>query len=469
MSSLTLNSKIGKIAILFPEFLGDYINLIPFIHRLGELFPVSEVTLYIPERMVSFAEQHPRLDRCFSIPDRHVPLAKKEFVATLRAEKYDMAYFTNPDLLGIVLAAKIRYRIHEHSDFLFKWLCYGTPMCALRNRFPQVPERHIQNLDYIFGQRLPVDRYNFDAGIAIEDCDLVADLPRYVVVNPDSHSCKRYDRAFFVHVIRWLMDEGHTVVHVGLKDPHGLEPDFSSEGRYRNLVGKTSLSQLWGICAKADLFIGIDSGTAHLASVLGTPTLVLYPPKGVTPAVSCLLATKALPYQYSAFESACGLACSHYQACSFDTCATDYNLSDVKGRIRETMNGDLSPDDRWRVIYGSSVPVLVVPRSADSGSLPQQISAFSQSGLSIRLGAADMVHWSMSRMMDFIHLYNIRVLFWEGRCSVPFKWRVLNRWLRFSERCFLGMTAGSLGSDSKSFFDRCFAALIWPLVRGGDL
>jgi heptosyltransferase I len=465
MSSLTLKSKIDKIAILFPEFLGDYINLIPFLHRLGELFPTAEVTLYIPPNMVDFAGKHPRVHRCFPFPDRSTKANRKVFASALRVENYDMAYFTNPELLWILVAAKIRYRIHDHSDFLLKLLCKGTPMRALRNRFRQVPERHIQNLDYIFGQRLPVDRYNFDAGIAVDVCDLVADLPRYVAVNPDSHSCKRYDRAFFVHVIRWLMGEGYTVVHVGLKDPHGLAADFSEDGRYRNLVGKTSLPQLMGIFRYADLFLGIDSGTAHLSSILGTPTLIFYPPKGATPAVSCLLATKALPYQYSSFESSCDLACRHYPSCAFDTCTHDYNLEDVKSRIRETMKGDLSPSARWRAVYGSSMPVLVIPSSSKDVSLKQQIMQFSQSGISVRLGSVDMLDWSFSRMLQFMHRHDVRVLFWEGRDRVPLKWRIMNRWMRFSERLFCGMTAGVLDDTPELFFERCFAALIWPLVR----
>lgn len=44
-----------------------------------------------------------------------------------------------------------------------------------------------------------------------------------------------------------------------------------------SLAGKTSLSQLIGLLAKAALFIGMDSGTAHIAGGLGIPTIVLFP------------------------------------------------------------------------------------------------------------------------------------------------------------------------------------------------
>ena len=459
MASLKNPATIAKIAVLFPEFLGDYINLIPFLHRLGDLFPAAEVTLYISPNMVEFAGNHPRVHRCFPFPNRGTVAERNSFVSALRAEKYDMAYFTNPDLLWVVVRAKIPLRIHEHSDFLFKLLCKGTPMSAFRNRFRQVPERHIHNLDYLFGDRLPVESYNFDAGISPDPCDLVSDLPRYVALNPDSHSCKRFDRNFFVQIITWLMANGHTVVHVGLKDPHGLDQDFGNNPQYRYLVGKTSLPQLMGIFRYADLFLGIDSGTAHLASILGTPTLILYPPKGVTPAVSCLLGTKALPYQYAAFDSTCELACQHYPSCAFDTSTHDYNVADVKSRILETMAARLSPDERWRIIYQTSVPILVIP-VADSDTLRAEVAGFAKSGISIRLGSSDMRTWSFSRMLAFMYRNKVRVIFWEGGAHVPFKWKVLNRWMRFSERLFCGMTAGVLDDTPAVFFDRCYAALV---------
>ena len=44
-----------------------------------------------------------------------------------------------------------------------------------------------------------------------------------------------------------------------------------------SLVGRTSLRQLVRLLARAQLFIGMDSGTAHIAGALGIPTVVLCP------------------------------------------------------------------------------------------------------------------------------------------------------------------------------------------------
>lgn len=45
----------------------------------------------------------------------------------------------------------------------------------------------------------------------------------------------------------------------------------------KSIAGTTSLKQVAQILSMAQLFIGMDSGTAHIAGAVGIPTLVLYP------------------------------------------------------------------------------------------------------------------------------------------------------------------------------------------------
>jgi heptosyltransferase-2 len=48
--------------------------------------------------------------------------------------------------------------------------------------------------------------------------------------------------------------------------------------RVFDLAGKTSLPEVLGLVAEADLFVGNDSGLAHLANAAGTPTTVVFGP-----------------------------------------------------------------------------------------------------------------------------------------------------------------------------------------------
>lgn len=53
---------------------------------------------------------------------------------------------------------------------------------------------------------------------------------------------------------------------------------LASSARVFDLAGKTSLPEVLGIVSLAELFVGNDSGLAHLANAAGTPTTVVFGP-----------------------------------------------------------------------------------------------------------------------------------------------------------------------------------------------
>jgi len=64
---------------------------------------------------------------------------------------------------------------------------------------------------------------------------------------------------------------GLCVVELGLRSPLDRDDDES----YRNLCGQTGLAESAGVIRRAALFIGIDSGPAHLANAVKTPGVIL--------------------------------------------------------------------------------------------------------------------------------------------------------------------------------------------------
>jgi len=64
---------------------------------------------------------------------------------------------------------------------------------------------------------------------------------------------------------------GVCVVELGLRSPLGRDNDE----KYRNLCGQTGIAEAAEIIRRAALFIGIDSGLAHLANAVKTPGVIL--------------------------------------------------------------------------------------------------------------------------------------------------------------------------------------------------
>jgi ADP-heptose:LPS heptosyltransferase len=80
---------------------------------------------------------------------------------------------------------------------------------------------------------------------------------------------KTWPAARFLEIAAHLAQSGHTPVFVGAADD-----DLSAFAEYRTL--KASLTELKAVLANAALFVGNDSGPAHMAAAFGVPSVVIF-------------------------------------------------------------------------------------------------------------------------------------------------------------------------------------------------
>ena len=97
-----------------------------------------------------------------------------------------------------------------------------------------------------------------------------------------AHAAKRWDLARFAEVFDGLAARhGRPVVLLGSASEKAVNAEASSlskKTRVFDLSGATSLPEALGVLAGAAIFLGNDSGLAHLASAVGTPSVVVFGP-----------------------------------------------------------------------------------------------------------------------------------------------------------------------------------------------
>lgn len=102
---------------------------------------------------------------------------------------------------------------------------------------------------------------------------------RFMVIAPGAHaSHRRWPLENFVECARALREiYGFSIVALGSAGERslGVELEQLSSGIVRSLIGKTNLTETIAVFANAQLFIGNDSGPAHIAGGLGVPSLIL--------------------------------------------------------------------------------------------------------------------------------------------------------------------------------------------------
>jgi ADP-heptose:LPS heptosyltransferase len=95
--------------------------------------------------------------------------------------------------------------------------------------------------------------------------------PDSIVIHPVAAGPRKtWAAEGFLEVARYLEDSGSPVVFIG-----GAADDLSAFRAFRSVQG-APLGEIKSLLAGASLFVGNDSGPAHMAAAFGVPSVVLF-------------------------------------------------------------------------------------------------------------------------------------------------------------------------------------------------
>jgi ADP-heptose:LPS heptosyltransferase len=136
------------------------------------------------------------------------------------------------------------------------------------------------SLAAVCGYELPPDD---EDALKVENVEpsLLAGWEPYLVVHPGaSVPARRWDPKRSRELVDALVQRGHRVAVTGTTGEIDLVSDVAGDPRPQvvNLAGQTSLAELAGIIASADVTIVGNTAPAHLSAAVGTAVVSLYPP-----------------------------------------------------------------------------------------------------------------------------------------------------------------------------------------------
>jgi heptosyltransferase-2 len=143
----------------------------------------------------------------------------------------------------------------------------------------------------------------------------------------------------YVQLSKVLLDKGCQVILAGGPGDSWVSPYFSSVN-VTNLIGKTSLEQLVGVLAEADLVITHDTGPLHLATLTRTPLIALF---GPTPAPAVApIGRKELITLIPAANVSCAPCYDgkDYAACSDPICMKSIAVDEVFSRAKFLLDSE---------------------------------------------------------------------------------------------------------------------------------
>jgi ADP-heptose:LPS heptosyltransferase len=277
-----------RLLFIRTDRLGETLLNLPAVAALNAALPNAELTIVVHPALQDLIAAVPGVDRVLPYDDADTPwwVRAFRFAKTLRSHRFDLAIISNPkkELHVAVRLAGIPLRV-GYSRKWGRWL--------LTHRLDDrkaLGERHEveYNLDLIRAVGLPTtfsqwqlprfDHEQADVFQLLQRQEIKPSKPLIAVHPWTSNPLKQWPAARFQTLIRQCVERfGVQVVVIGGPEEARKANDVLPAGiQVGNLTGQLTLRQLAALLQGARLLVSNDSGPVHLASAVGTRTVVLF-------------------------------------------------------------------------------------------------------------------------------------------------------------------------------------------------
>ncbi len=290
-SSSRVPSPPRRILIAHRLLLGDTMMLAPLFAALRARYGDARIDTTVAPEYLPLFDGHPYGVRAFAYdPRRH------ETVSALcreadRGGGYDLALIPGDNRYALLARALGARRIVALADEESRGRRWKNFFCDEFVPWPQTP----MTLAEIFtllaeppslaknGASPVVSPSIYRRGDwPAPQCVPLAPPPPsapYAVLHLGASSPLRYwDEARWRELAAWLAEDGITPVWSAGPKEGELIARVDREGRYPAYAGNLDLAQLWHLIAGASLVVCPDTGIAHLAKLVATPTVCLFGP-----------------------------------------------------------------------------------------------------------------------------------------------------------------------------------------------
>ncbi len=276
-----MSEPIPRILIYRLRYLGDVILTTPILQAIRMHYPAAHLTLATDAAYVPLFATHPALDAVLPVTSQSLKSwpGRREWVGRLRAGQYSCALNLARSLssaLYLALAGipkRVGFATNGHALLQTSSVPY-SPVAFEPACFAAVAQAAGISVDTL----MPVLTVTPEAQARAE---LLLPEAGYVAVHVGcSHPAKTWPAAYFARVLTEVQAWGARPVLVGGPSEQAYAAEILQQCPVPipSLVGTLDLPTLLAILARARLFLGVDSGPAHLARAAGVRGVVLFGP-----------------------------------------------------------------------------------------------------------------------------------------------------------------------------------------------
>jgi len=279
-------SDVRKVLVVRLRSIGDTVLATPSLFALKRFLPNARVDILVEDWVAPVLDNHPHLDNVIVL-EPHGLMARARVARELRGANYDVVYNLHGGTTATFLtrATGARHRVgfksyqygqlhnHQAPSPLLIWEQQKThsveqQLALLGWTGVPVTDRPRTSLGISPKAAENVDRLLNEAGLSEQNIALIHPAAAFAT--------KQWATQNFARVIEFLADRGFTSVAIAATNEQTLLEQLRSETSAKVVTLALSLPEVTALAARSQLFVGNDSGIAHIAAAVGTPSVVVF-------------------------------------------------------------------------------------------------------------------------------------------------------------------------------------------------
>ncbi|MCK5833466.1 glycosyltransferase family 9 protein [bacterium] len=253
--------------------LGDIVLTTPVLEALRANFPKARLTYFLKEDFASILENHTSRCEIITLPEqvRKDSKAYLDFVDSLSKKRFDLIVDLQANGRSYVLRNRLNIpflKVKKHTLRRISIVKFKVGASGL----PNVRDRFLNTL-----KRIGISGSSNTTSLMVTEEELNQVRSKFfknndnkpiAVIHPGAKwDLKKWGGEKFARLAEMLTDRGFTVASF-------------EEVPYKNFICLygTTIREMMGCIASADVFIGNDSGPLHIAEALGIPSVGIFGP-----------------------------------------------------------------------------------------------------------------------------------------------------------------------------------------------
>jgi predicted lipopolysaccharide heptosyltransferase III len=278
--------RVRKVLLIRLRSIGDTVLATPSLFALRRFLPNVEIDILVEDWVAPLLDNHPHVNKVVTL-ERSGFVARARVARELRSAGYDVVYNLHGGTTATFLtrATGARHRVgfktyqyaqlHNHQA--------PSPLLLWQQSKTHSVEQQLALLGWT---GVPVtDRPRTQLGVspvaaaAVDQRLAAAELSdrKFALIHPTAaFATKQWATENFARVIEFLAERGFASVAIAAPYEREILNNLSAQSAAPVVTLDLSLPEVTALATRAQLFVGNDSGIAHIAAAVGTKSVVIF-------------------------------------------------------------------------------------------------------------------------------------------------------------------------------------------------